>query len=161
MSNTNITTVAKTECTKTGKQKKQEAAAVYYSSITYRLDGVGLGSGFTGELGHAWVGAWVSVHGAWVVASRRCMQPSKHHKLQDHSGPGEELSIYVTDSPYENSAPQYAQPSLPVTPYPNWALPKPQRWRKVILAARLFQPMNGKLSTNLLVEIHNNDHFML
>ena len=38
-------------------------AAVLCSPNAPRLGGVGLGSGSTGKLGRAWVGAW---HGAWV-----------------------------------------------------------------------------------------------
>ena len=38
-------------------------AAVSCSTNALRLGGVGLGSGSTGKLGHAWVCAWEVVHG--------------------------------------------------------------------------------------------------
>ena len=40
------------------------AAAVSCSLVGYMLGGVKMGSGTTGKLGLAWVGAWV-VHGWW------------------------------------------------------------------------------------------------
>ena len=43
---------------------------MYCSANALWLGEVGLGSGLTGKLGHAWDGAWV---GAWVVMMWLCV----------------------------------------------------------------------------------------
>ena len=85
----------------------QYQAAVTCSSVTARLGGVKMGSGMTGKLHRAWVGAWVVllVVAMWGWDKCMCILP----------GLGEVWLVMIS---HHNTTPTTSSPSLPVIPDP-------------------------------------------